>query len=127
MNASLSPQSIRALLPIYIDVWGIDVSEIDVSGGSSAKIQIVPTDARSTLSPFSVEPVVFGDRLRATFWLEHPGPYEARVSSGTEVVTLPFQVREQTFLTFPIEFGIFMAILTVAAGGLILWHKRKKP
>ncbi|QQR79935.1 MAG: hypothetical protein IPJ69_11405 [Deltaproteobacteria bacterium] len=116
MQATLSPNNIRSLLPIYIDI----------TGTTSAKIQIVPTEPQSPLQPFFVETAPLDSHLRGTFWIEHPGNYEAQIKSGSEQIRLPFHVAEQKFLNFSIEFGFFMLTLAIAAGGLILWYKKKR-
>ncbi len=65
------------------------------------------------------------DFFQGEFWLEKPGVYDvtARDAQGTKTESLV--VRDQVFLSFGIEFGIFLSALTLAAMGVIVWHKRR--
>lgn len=117
MKVTISPQNIRTLLPIFVDVEGV----------SSAQITISPLDKNSPLAPFHIDTTPLEKSLRGTFWLEHPGHYEVMVKGSTlETARIPIHIEEQRFLHFSAEFGLFSLFLTLVAGGLVLWFKKQK-
>ena len=59
------------------------------------------------------------------FWLENPGSYEVWGIDSLHRAHASLQVREQIFLPFEVEFGIFLSVLSLASLGIILWYKKR--
>lgn len=125
MKIQLLPPPTRTLVPIRVLVSGeAELSSLRVvvtpMQGGSASAFTIPMKAASLSS---------GEErfLEGTFWLEQEGDYEISATSHqVDRVTERFRVREQSFLSFPVEFGIFMVSLIVVGMGLILWQRRKQ-
>ncbi len=78
-----------------------------------------PTVWVSGLGEVSARP--FGEGHRFEFHVMQSGKYNLQVRDADEVWSRQLEFSEQTFLSFGVEFGVFLALFAVFITGVILW------
>lgn len=78
-----------------------------------------PEVSVSGLGEVAVRPFAAGHRFE--FHVMRPGRYTLEVRDADEVWRRELVFEEQTFLTFGVEFGVFLALFAVFITGVILW------
>jgi len=111
---ALRPESPRTVAPI----------EVRVLGGGAGPSQVVVASAQGDLFAVAMKEVPGG--AAGTFWLQAPGDYRLRATTAGGTAARDFRVAQQDFLGFGVEFGLFLAALLIAGGGLILWFRSRK-
>lgn len=121
MKIHLSQKTTRTLVPIQIRIE---------EPSSSLRVVVTPTGEKAVAQDsFSIPMKKTGEGWQGSFWLEQPGDYELTAFSQTQKASEHFHVKEQVFLSFPVEFGIFLLSLVIVSGflggGFILWKRKK--
>ena len=113
---TLTPTDIRTGAAVTINV------NYETLGESVDKIKIIPIKVSNT-EPYELALKSLGSSAGQTQLVFHlPGTYE--IQAGAE--RLPFIVEEQMDLTFAVEFGLTVVLVTTLLMGLIRWNKKKR-
>lgn len=62
----------------------------------------------------------------ASLWGLKMGDYQVKITSGSQVENIKLEIKEQQFLTFNQEFGIFSLVLFLSFVGVFKWMKKNK-
>lgn len=87
--------------------------------GIVAEADRVPQVWVTGLGEVSVRPFEVGYRFE--FHVMQPGKYTLSVRDSDETWSRELNFAEQTFLSFGVEFGVFLALFAVFITGVILW------
>lgn len=115
LTVQISPESPRTILPIIIDMTGIQ---------AEPSVNVKPaTNGPQTVVPFPVPIRPYASGYRGEFWLENAGSYDVSISAGPEHLTKNILVQQQEFLTFEKEIAVF-SLLFIVMAAFIYWGYR---